>query len=182
MPRNFNRTSKGQPCSTRQESRTNARIPTSNALLRRLLSKRWAYLHKDLSAAEEGQYPGVYILAYSKKDLKDKPIRIRDIFYVGMSHAGVVKRLGRFIKGLEENKYHSAAKRFFRTYGMGSPFSQLRRKKTFFFASVSVPCNVVKTSRTPLDLRKMGEVAKCEFYVLAHIKEKRRREPKLNLK
>ena len=99
-----------------------------------------------------------------------------------MSHAGVVKRLGRFIKGLEENKYHSAAKRFFRTYGKGSRYSQLRGKGTFFFASVSVPCNVVKKSRTPLDLRKMGEVAKCEFYVLAHVKERLGDEPELNLK
>jgi hypothetical protein len=114
--------------------------------------------------------------------LKNKQIKIEDVYYVGMSHAGVSKRLDRFVRGLECNKYHSAAKRFFSTCANRVPFTRLRRRKTFFFASISVPCIVNKNLRTPIDLRKMGEVAKCEFHVLAHVREKLGREPELNLK
>jgi hypothetical protein len=99
-----------------------------------------------------------------------------------MTHAGLLKRLSQFRKGLEENKHHSGAMRFFRTVANGMPYLKLQPRKTFYFASICVPCQVKKPDRTPIDLRKMGEVAKCEFVVLAHIKEKLGREPELNLK
>ena len=176
------KTRRTRPKSAAEEASTTARIPTSESLLKTLLGKRWSYLHTEYSAAQEGKYPGVYVLAYADRELKNEPIEVKDIFYVGMSHAGVVKRLKQFVKGLDENKYHSAARRFFRTKANGVPFSQLEPKKTFYFASVSVPCIVQKELRTPADLRKMGEVAKCEYVVLAHVKERLGQEPKLNLK
>lgn len=157
-------------------------IPTSSGLLKKLLTQKWAHLHREYAKAEGGSYPGVYILAYSKEPLEDKPVRVREIYYVGMSHAGVSKRLGRFVAGLEANKYHSAARRFFRTVARGVPFTRFKNRKTFYFASISVPCVVEKRLRTPADLRKMGEVAKCEFIVLAHVHEILGHEPELNLK
>jgi hypothetical protein len=96
-----------------------------------------------------------------------------------MTHAGLLKRLTQFRKGIEENKHHSAAMRFFRTVADGTPYLQLRPRMTFYFASICVPCQMKKPDRSPIDLRKMGEVAKCEYIVLAHIKEKLEREPKL---
>ena len=48
----------------------------------------------------------------------------------------------------------------------------LEPKKRFYFVSVSVLCIVKKQLRTSTDWRRMGEVAKREFYVLAYVKDK----------
>jgi hypothetical protein len=61
----------------------------------------------------DSEFPGVYVLAYSTARLNGKPIEEREIFYVGVSHAGVKGRLKQFINGLEDGGHHSGAKRFF---------------------------------------------------------------------
>ena len=97
-----------------------------------------------------------------------------------MSHAGVETRLKQFIKGLEDGRQHSAAMRFFREIANRLRYSKLPKKEVFYVASVCVPCVSKKAHRTPDDLRKMGTVAALEINVLARIKEKTGREPKLN--
>jgi hypothetical protein len=124
----------------------------------------------------------VYVLAYSDENLEGEQVKEEKIFYVGMSHAGIRQRLRQFIKGIEDGKHHSGAGRFFKVYADHVPYSQLPNKRAFFVASVAIPCVVNKRERTPEDLRRMGEVARLEFLVLAHIKEKLHTEPELNKK
>ena len=149
-----------------------------------LFVKKWTNLLKDYGNLENCQFPGVYILAYTEKNLEGKPLDIKDIFYVGMSNSrgGVKQRLKQFINGIHKNHGHSAGNRFFKEYGKGEPFNILKDKKTFFVASLSLPCKVHKNKRSPEDLRKMGQVAKFEYEVLAYIKENLNREPELNKK
>ena len=47
----------------------------------------------------------------------------------------------------------------------------MSNKKKFYVASISIPCVVNKSKRTALDLRKMGEMVRLEYYVLAYIKK-----------
>ena len=153
-------------------------------LIQRLLSQKWVELQTGITFLQDGNYPGVYLLAYTDKDLKGEDIDLTDIFYVGMSNSrgGVKQRLKQFINGIEKDVPHSAGKRFREEYTNGIPFSRMKPQKTFFVASISIPCVVEKAKRTPKDLRKMGEVARLEYYVLAHIKEALKREPELNKK
>lgn len=153
-------------------------------LTKRLFTQRWVLLHADMKDLQDAGYPGVYALAYSRKNLLGTRVEARDVFYVGMSHAGVIKRLKQFIGGLEIGARHSGAKRFYKRkeYANGLPYSRLNTRKKFFVASVSVPCTAAKAQRSPKDLRKMGIVAALEFYVLAYIKELLDREPELNKK
>ena len=51
-----------------------------------LFDKTWTNLLKNYKKLENNQYLGVYILAYSNKDLEEKSIKVEDIFYVGMSN------------------------------------------------------------------------------------------------
>ena len=155
-----------------------------NQLIRSLFSKKWINLQNDLSSLENGEYPGVYLLAYSNEDLEGKSVDLKDVFYVGMSnsHGGVRQRLKRFLYGIENDTSHSAARRFYKEYAESVPFSQMKGRKTFYSVSMSVRCVVNKETRTPDDLRKMGDVAALEYYVLAHIKDNLNREPKLNKK
>ncbi len=152
--------------------------------LKILFNKRWTSLLKSYKNLENNQYPGVYILAYTDKNLEEKPIKIEDVFYVGMSNSlgGVKQRLKQFISGINKGYGHSAGNRFFQDYSKGKSFDVANHKKTFFVASLSLSCNVNKNERTPTDLRKMGEVAKFEYEIIAFIKEKLGREPELNKK
>lgn len=153
-------------------------------LIQRLLSQKWADLQTSITSLQDGEWPGVYLLAYTDKDLEGKGIELADIFYVGMSNSrgGVRQRLKQFIRGIEKGASHSAGIRFLKEHANGIPFSRMKSRKTFFVVSISIPCVVDKARRTPEDLRKMGGVARLEYYVLAHIKEALKREPKLNKK
>lgn len=133
---------------------------------------------------ENSEFPGVYLLAYTEKNLEDTAVNIKDVFYVGMSNSkgGVFQRLNQFIKGIEKCDLHSAAVRFFREYANNTPFSRTGINKKFYVIFLSIPCKVNKEERSAEDLRKMGEVAKFEYDVLAYIKEKLGKEPELNKK
>lgn len=154
-----------------------------NLKISELLDKKWTNLIENHGSLEKNKCPGVYILAFTDKDLEGKSINIEDIFYVGMTNSlgGVKQRLSQFIQGIKKSRSHSAGMRFFKEYSMGKPFDS-NQDKTFFVAFVSIPCKVNKSERTAEDLRKMGEVAKFEYDVLAYIKEKTGKEPELNKK
>lgn len=148
-----------------------------------LLNQRWVKLD-DKNLIKLKDVPGVYILAYSDEDIMEKEIKIKDIFYVGMSNSkgGVRQRLKQFLTGIEKNKNHSAGMRFSTEYANGLPWSKFKERKTFYVASISIPCEVSKDKRNADDLRTMGIVAKLEYDVLAFMKEKTGKEPDLNKK
>lgn len=152
--------------------------------IKKLLDKKWTNLLENYKNLKNNDYPGVYILAYTNKNLGGKSININDIFYVGMSNSrrGIKSRLKQFIDGINKNRSHSAGMRFYKKYALGVPFNRLKRKETFFVQSLSLPCNVIKEERNAEDLRKMGKVTKLEYDLLAHIKEKTEKEPELNKK
>lgn len=148
----------------------------------KLINQKWIPL-LNYQSLKNCKYPGVYILAYTTKELKNKPVKIEDIYYAGMSNSlgGVKQRLSQFISGIERGYGHSAGNRFFRQ-NKCMAYSRLKKKKNFFVASFSIKCVVEKNKRTPKDLVKMGEVAKFEYKVLAYIKKKLGRESELNKK
>jgi len=165
------------------------RWPTAERLVGRLFRSRWRDLHEDYSRLPNVKYPGVYLLAYANKRLLGQSVREKDVFYVGMSHAGVSTRLKQFIGAIETGQGHSAGNRFFRGETHKKGYSKMQKRKTFFVASFSIPCNTLKERRKAKDLRrkakdlrKMGLVAALEYYCLARIREVRPREPKLNKK
>ncbi len=175
----------------KEQARLAEPVPDVNQLLKNLFSKSWVRLDDDLKKLIDSQYPGVYILAYPdekllghpvKEDLAGQTVVEEDIFYVGVSHAGVRKRLKQFIDGLEDCNHHSGAMRFFTTVAKGTPYSNYAERKPFFVASISLPCMPLKTNRFPLDLQKMGVVAQLEWYVLARVKTQTKQEPWLNKK
>ncbi len=170
------------PQNAHDSKKINALVPSIARLERELFAQRWTNLHSNYGRIKDGQYPGVYLLAYSNAKIEGRKVTPEEVFYVGMSHAGIIKRLQQFMAGLRDGHHHSAAKRFFNEYAGRVPYEELRRRKTFYVAAVALPCAVNKTHRTPTDLKKMGEVARLEFYALASIKSAIRVEPPLNKK
>ena len=167
-----------------EQARLKSPVPKVEQLVEELFSKVWVHLHKGYSKLLDSEYPGVYVLAYTDEKLDGKPVREAQIYYVGVSHAGVRRRLKQFIMGLEDGRHHSGAKRFYFKVANETPYLSLPEKKMFFVSSISIPCIYLKNARTPLDLQKMGVVAGLEWYVLSRVKEKTPdgHEPALNLK
>ena len=180
--KSYRRTLKTNSEVAREKRRLKLPVPHVNTLIEKLFAQKWIRLHEDFSKLADSEYPGVYVLAYSASGLQGKQVKEKEIYYVGVSHAGVKGRLKQFITGLEDAGHHSGAKRFFYEVAKQVPYPRLKGKKTFFVASKSVPCTYLKKTRTGLDLRKLGAVAEFEWYVLARVKEKTGNEPWLNKK
>jgi hypothetical protein len=149
-------------------------VPDIKSSLKTLFTQKWIAL-EDYQKLTNGKYPGVYLLAYTNKNMMGKRVAPDHVYYVGMSRSrgGIYQRLYQYKQGIENGKSHSAAIRFFHKVAKGKPYSRLPNKKKFYVASISIPCVVDKSKRTAFDLKKMGEVARLEYYALAHIKNKR---------
>lgn len=166
----------------KEQARLNSPVPDVRTLVQDLFAKTWVDLHGGYLNLADSEYPGVYVLAYTDENLVGRSLKQKDVYYVGVSHVGVRKRVKQFIAGLEDGGHHSGAKRFFFNVAKQVPYSKFSGKKPFFVSSVSVPCRYLKDARTPLDLQKLGVVAELEWYVLADVKEKLGSEPWLNKK
>lgn len=149
-----------------------------------LLGKKWESVHDNNIKIEDGHFPGVYFIAWTKNNLSGKSIKLADIFYVGMSNAqaGLSSRINQFKAGIEKGKGHSGGNRFYKEFCGGVPFSKTNHKNKFYIASLTFECNVFKETRTPKDLRIMGKICHIEYLLLAYIKENLGKEPILNKK
>jgi hypothetical protein len=156
---------------------TSGPLPSIQALKKELLQKHWKQLTNNFLSDGTGQYPGVYLFALSDERLKDKPVKLEDIFYVGSSCTALNTRLNQFYKGKETYCCHSAAMRFYRRWRR-----RLSPGQSFYVATVTIACETRKELRTENDLRKMGRVAELEYAVLAEIKKHTQFEPLLNRK
>lgn len=124
------------------------------------------------------EYPGVYALAYSTKNIAGKPFSWRkEIIYIGMTNAvsGLKGRLKQFDNTISGKTGHGGADRVrfkHRNYG--------KLVKNLYVAVVPFKCDA--TSNEPTDLKKMGEVARFEYLCFAHFVEKFGELPEFNNK
>jgi len=128
------------------------------------------------------QYPGVYLLAYTAAKLNNKPVAVRDVFYVGMSNSagGVRQRLKQFKVGIENNTSHSGARRFFKDHNQNRAFTIANTGKRFYFVALTIECLSDKATASPDDLRQMGHVTCLEYYAIAHVAKQTGKRPALN--
>ena len=156
---------------------TGTQVPSITNLKKKLFAARWTPLAANLLKGQTGQYPGVYLFAFSDKRLNHKRVKLDDVFYVGSSCTALNTRLNQFYSGIRRYCCHSAAMRFYKRWRRRS-----RPGQSFYVATVTIPCETRKELRTEKDLRKMGRVAELEYAVLAEIKKYTRFEPLLNRK
>lgn len=146
-----------------------------------LFSKSWVDFNKK-TLAEMSSSPGVYLLAYTSEPLGLSPVRVDDIFYVGMSTTALKLRLLQFWNGLEDGGHHSAAKRFYEVWAQNRGFRQLKTKNQFYVATLPIDCTPTKGLRTWFDLETLGTVVALEYLALARIVRELDLEPPLNKK
>jgi hypothetical protein len=152
--------------------------------IQKILNKKWKPLLENYKNIEDGNYPGIYLLAFTDKNLEGELVKPTDIYYVGMSNArkGLTSRVKQFLNGIEKNGSHSAGMRFYKENSNGIAFSECNHLGRFFIVSSTFKCDVHKLTRTPSDLRIMGDICRLEYEIIAHIKEATNEEPKLNKK
>lgn len=130
-------------------------------------------------------FPGNYLIAWTKEDLIGSVVKPEHIFYNGMSNAadGVKSRLNFFRSAAYYGKApHSGGKRFFTKYCKGVPYHQFKHPNKFYLTYRMQDCQVVKDKRTPKDLLIMGKVCLLEMELMAYIKYHTGKEPELNKK
>jgi len=152
--------------------------------IQKILNKKWKPLLENYKNIEDGNYPGIYLLAFTDKNLEGEIVKPSDIYYVGMSNArkGLTSRVKQFLNGIEKNGSHSAGMRFYKENSNGIAFSECNHLGKFYIVSSTFKCDVHKLTRTPNDLRIMGDISRLEYEIIAHIKEVTNEEPKLNKK
>jgi len=121
-------------------------------------------------------YPGVYALAVSAKDLSGTPFSlIEQIVYFGMTNSkdGLRGRLKQFDNTIIGKIGHGGAERFMHQWN----YSELRK---MLYVSVNfIKCDV--KSNKPQDLLRMGDVARFEYACFAaYIKKFNKGLPEFN--
>lgn len=109
------------------------------------------------------QYPGIYAIALSKKDISGESFSWRsEIIYIGMTNSkgGLKSRLGQFENTIIGKEGHGGAHRVRFKH---PNYSKL--VSTLYVSICPFECNV--QSNDPIDLRIMGEVAKFEYECFA---------------
>ena len=124
------------------------------------------------------QYPGVYAVAYTLRDLSGKQFTWRkEIIYVGMTNAaaGLKGRLKQFDNTIVGKKGHGGADRVRYKY---RNYSNL--VKGLYVAVAPFKCDTL--SNEPKDLRTMGQVARFEYICFAYFVERFGKLPEFNNK
>ena len=109
------------------------------------------------------QYPGIYALVISSKNLSNKPfLLIKKIAYFGMTNSaqGLRGRLKQFDNTIVGKSGHGGAERFLFRYKNYKTLT-----KNLYVSVNSVKCDT--KSNKPKDLYKMGRVANFEYVCFA---------------
>ena len=124
------------------------------------------------------EYPGVYALAYSTRNIAGKPFSWRkEIIYVGMTNSisGLKGRLKQFDNTIVGKTGHGGADRV--RYKYQNYDSLVKR---LYVAVAPFKCD--PESNKPKDLNTMGEVTKFEYLCFAYFVEKYGELPEFNNK
>jgi len=122
------------------------------------------------------QYPGVYAIALSEKDISGTPFSwCSEIIYIGMTNAkgGLKSRLGQFENTIIGKEGHGGA---CRVRFKHQDYSKL--VSTLYVSVCPRKCNV--QSNAPMDLRIMGDVVKFEYECFAVFVEHFGKLPEFN--
>ncbi len=144
-----------------------------------LLSKNWTELTNPIKDIKKKD-PGVYLISWYEKELEGEKVQLKDVYYIGMTNSkgGVKSRLKQFWNGITKGRSHSGGNRWYINNG---EYKSSDNKK-FYYAYVQIECTVDKEERNAADLRKMGNVTKLEYEMMALYKESENKEPAGNKK
>lgn len=147
-----------------------------NVNIPRLYFGRWV-AWQDRNSIDGAEYPGVYLLATSQRNLEGKKADVGQAAYIGMTNnkKGLKVRWSQFNHGIQGGGRHSGGDLMFRTLGHYETWD-----KRLYVAACPVECDPVNPS--PSDYLLMGAVAYLEYKAFAIFLKKRPklRKPRFN--
>ncbi len=149
-----------------------------NIVIPRLYFGKWV-AWRDRSSIDGAAFPGVYLLATSRRNLGGKRADIGDAVYIGMtnSRGGLKGRWGQCSQAVQGRGGHSGGNAMFKNMGHYDTWEE-----NLFVAACPVQCDPV--SPNPNDYLLMGAVAYLEYKAFAEFlrKKPRLRKPRFNTK
>lgn len=162
--------------------RVESNIASSNQSLRMVQMPKlelscW-HVWDDRSSIANSNFPGVYVIAVTEKDLRHLPVQWPDVAYIGMtqSSSGLINRWRQFDKAIRERAQHSGGNTIREMFGAYESWTQ-----KLFAAAMGVEIDWLE--RTPEDTLKLGWVSYLEYEAFAEFRRHSgsgRRRPAFN--
>jgi len=133
------------------------------------------YKWENRNMYQQREYPGVYLIAISNKNLENQNPLFSDVVYIGMTKRkqGLRGRWQDFQKAINGGEGHSGGKAIFKDKG---PYQNWAEK--LYVSAMSIICNVMNP--TSDDYIKMGWIAFLEYEAFAKFYEEVGGHPKYN--
>jgi hypothetical protein len=115
-------------------------------------------------------FPGIYMIAITKKNLDGKKADYSDVVYIGMTNSkgGLKSRLNQFYSAIRGNYGHSGGNTIYRELGHYEDWT-----KKLFVCVMPIECNVISPEVN--DLLKMGWITYLEYEAFSIFKKKKPR-------
>jgi len=143
---------------------------------------RWT-LWEERNSLRNIDFPGIYMIAITRKRLRGRKSSYREVKYIGMTNAknGIYGRLSQFNQSIHGRPGHSGGWTVY--YDLGN-YKRWKRKYKLYVCTMPIrrKIEVDKKLRKPDDIKAMGLIAYLEYAALAEYKKKTGTEPKYNTK
>lgn len=137
--------------------------------------KHWA----ERKEIQNSEYPGIYLISISKKDLLGQYPEYKDVVYIGMTNSkqGLRGRWNQFHNSISGKRGHSGGNTVFKELGYYQEW-----KESLYVSAMPIICNTVSPDEN--DLLKMGWVAYLEYEAFSQYyeSENESNKPKYNKK
>lgn len=119
-------------------------------------------------------FPGVYQISISNKELEGTVPSFSDVVYIGMTkHQSLSSRLGQFNNSIMGGEGHGPAKRIYRNKGNYENWTE-----GLYVSAIGIECNVNDPQAD--DYLKMGQIAFLEYEAFAKFNNELGGHPKYN--
>ncbi len=116
----------------------------------------------DKNDIENINYPGIYAIAITHKNLGGNKLEYKDVVYIGMTKSELKGRLGSFNSSINGKTGHSGGNAICKELGN---YDEWEKNEKLFVAVMPIKCDTER--RNSADLRKMGMVAALEYMAFA---------------
>ncbi len=127
----------------------------------------------DKNDIENINYPGIYAIAITHKNLDGSRLEYKDVVYIGMTNSqkGLSDRLRKFDSSIKGKTGHSGANEIYAKLGN---YDEWAKNEKLFVAVMPIKCDTER--RNSADLRKMGMVAALEYMAFAKFQDETKDE------
>lgn len=145
-------------------------------LIPKLKLSSW-YKWENRSDYDMKNFPGIYFLAITTKNLEGTKPKWCDVVYIGMTNSkgGLASRWQQFANSINGKEGHSGGKTIFADLG-----NYKKWRKNLYVSAMGINCNVA--TQKPDDYKKMGWIAFLEYDAFAEYAKTIGGHPKYNKK